>query len=309
MSLKRGLVIGCGGTLGGAWTIAALKALSNHLDWDPRTADLLQGTSAGAELVTMIGSGVSVDDLVAMQRGTAQDPRLRAHLAATPGMLPPLPRPKLGSALLPLRASGLVGLSGLAPVGAGDPTWLQRLADSFAPGGGWVSHKNTRLVAVNYRTGERVAFGAPGSPSASIGEALRASWGIPGWFPPVEIGGSSYVDGGVASTASLDLVADAGLDEVIVVVSMASLSSGSAPGPIGAAEWLLRRRMTATLRKEIAVVEQTGTRVVVVDVTAEDLAVMGGNFMDHRRRSDVFEYSMSALAERVTSISMSGVTA
>ncbi|MFN3338465.1 MAG: patatin, partial [Dietzia sp.] len=46
-------MLGCGGTIGGAWTIAALYALAEQTGLDPRDADVLQGTSAGAELVTM----------------------------------------------------------------------------------------------------------------------------------------------------------------------------------------------------------------------------------------------------------------
>lgn len=66
---RTALVIGCGGTLGGAWSVAALHALAEHLDWDPREADILQGTSAGAELATMLGAGFSVTELVDMQLG------------------------------------------------------------------------------------------------------------------------------------------------------------------------------------------------------------------------------------------------
>ena len=50
---------------------------------------MLQGTSAGAEIVTMLGGGASVDDLVAMHRGTSTDERLSEHIEATPPSLPP----------------------------------------------------------------------------------------------------------------------------------------------------------------------------------------------------------------------------
>jgi NTE family protein len=62
--LSRGLVIGCGGTLGAAWTVAVLV-----------------GTSAGAELVTMLGGGAGVDELLAMHLGGATHPALDGHLA------------------------------------------------------------------------------------------------------------------------------------------------------------------------------------------------------------------------------------
>ena len=46
----RGLVLGAGGVLGAAWTIGALVALREHLDWEPGAADVLIGTSAGSVL-------------------------------------------------------------------------------------------------------------------------------------------------------------------------------------------------------------------------------------------------------------------
>ena len=66
-SPRRALVLGCGGVAGGAWSIAALHHLEQKLDWDARDADILIGTSAGAVLATLLGSGVSVDQLLAIK--------------------------------------------------------------------------------------------------------------------------------------------------------------------------------------------------------------------------------------------------
>lgn len=74
---RTALVIGCGGTIGGAWIVAALHALADQTGREPAKADILQGTSAGAEIVTMLGGGATVADLVAMQRGQASDERDR----------------------------------------------------------------------------------------------------------------------------------------------------------------------------------------------------------------------------------------
>ncbi|MGW4092115.1 patatin-like phospholipase family protein [Nocardia sp. NPDC004750] len=296
-SQRRGLAIGCGGTVGAAWIVAALAAARDVLDWDPREADVLLGTSAGAETVTMLGSGVSVDDLVALQRGTASDPILCEHRAAEPGRFPPLPRPRLGSPRLPLRRHEpgqalLAAGSGLLPVGGGDPGWLQRLAERLNPGRDWVPHPATRLVAMDYATGERVAFGAPGAPAATIGAALRASWAVPGWFPPVTIGGRRFVDGGVGSTASVDLLVAENLDELLVLAPMASAARIPATGPGHLLERQLRNRMSDKLRTEIARLRAAGTKVLFVGATADDLAVTGPNFMDGRRRLATFEHSL-----------------
>ncbi|MEV6338994.1 patatin-like phospholipase family protein [Nocardia vinacea] len=296
-SQRRGLAIGCGGTLGSAWIVAALAATREVLDWDPREADVLLGTSAGAETVTLLGSGIGVDELVAMQRGTSMNPILSAHMRSEPGRFPPLPRPRLGELALSLRApaSGqrlLTAGSGLLPIGGGDASWLQHLADRLNPGRSWVSHPATWLVGMDYATGERVPFGAPDAPPATLGEALRASWAVPGWFPPVSIAGRRFIDGGAGSTASVDLLAAQQLDEVLVLAPMASVEEVPATGPGHFLERQLRSRMSAQLAAEVGVLRAAGTRVLVIGATADDLEVMGPNFMDGRRRLETFEHSL-----------------
>ncbi len=286
-------MIGCGGTLGAAWTVAALVAVQDALGWDPRDADVLAGTSAGAELVTMLGSGIGVDEILAMHLGQPTHPALTRHLAGAPGRFPPLPRPRLGSpGLLRRGLPTITGLSGLLPDGGGDARWLDRLARALADDSGWVTHPETWLVAMDYASGTRVAFGATGAPIATLSQALRASWAIPGWMPPVEIDGRRYVDGGTASTASVDLLVGRGLDEVIVLAPMASRGRIPGRGPAAVERRMLRNWMSAGLDAEVAALAASGTRVIRIDATAADLAVMGPNFMDDRRRLATLEHAL-----------------
>ncbi|MET9488840.1 patatin-like phospholipase family protein [Nocardia sp. NPDC006630] len=297
---RRGLAIGCGGTLGAAWIVAALAAARDVLNWDPREADVMIGTSAGAEMLTMLGSGIGVDDLVAMQDGTSANPILTAHMRCEPGRFPPLPHARLGAPAravreLLARPSGhalLTAGSGLLPQGSGDAAWLQRLADRLNPDRGWVPHPATWLVSMDAATGERVAFGSPSAPDASLGAALRASWGVPGWFPAVPIDGREFIDGGAASTASVDLLLPAQLDEVVVLAPMASTGRLPATSAGHFLERQMRNRMSGKLDAEIALLRAGGTKVLRLDATAEDLAVMGPNFMDGRRRLATFEHSL-----------------
>ena len=63
------------------------------------------------------------------------------------------------------------------------------------------------VVGADAATGARVAFGAneaadgivtdgtsgaAGAEPVELGDAIAASWAIPGWFPPVRIGGNDY---------------------------------------------------------------------------------------------------------------------
>ncbi|KAB1146890.1 patatin-like phospholipase family protein [Streptomyces luteolifulvus] len=294
---SRGLVLGCGGTLGAAWTIGALHSLWQALRWDPRGAEVLVGTSAGAEVAAMLGSGIGVDELLAAQlaHGNAR-PELLSHFEAPPRGIPPRPAALLGSPRLALRALGgsapaLTGLSGLLPRGRGDAGRLVVLADLLAPDGQWVRHPATWLVATDFDTGRRTVFGQPGAPRAALRDALRASWAVPGWFPPVRIAGRRYTDGGISSPTSADVLVPRRLDEVYVLAPMSSLSPGRRRG-LGRAEAVLRRIMTRTLDAECAALRAAGTRVVRIEPTAEDLRVMGGNFMNPRRRLTVLETSL-----------------
>ena len=281
------MVLGCGGTLGFAWSAVTLVELERALGWDARNADVLVGTSAGSEMVAALGSGRSAAQVLAALDGeSGADPVLAAHLAIHPGMVPPMPAPALphprAIAAGVRRGDALAALAGVAPRGRGDATWLRAFGDELAGPDGWVGHPATWLVAADVRTGERVAFGSPGAPKATLGEAIAASWGIPGWFPPVPVGGHRYIDGGAVSTGSADLLAPLGLDVVVVIAPMTTAGGLPARG-LDRAERLLRSSMTKVLDREVALLEQQGARVIRIEPGAGELAAMGPNFMDRRR--------------------------
>ncbi|AVV44676.1 patatin-like phospholipase family protein [Streptomyces sp. ID05-04B] len=304
MPRRRALVIGCGGTLGFAWTIAALTAVEEQLDWDARTAEVLVGTSAGAEVVSALGSGRSVSDLLAALRAEPDaDPLLLDHVHTHPGVLPPVPWPGLpGAGLAAAAVRGRVspgsGLVGLLPRGRGDARWLHRFGAALADGGTWLDSTRTWLVAADARSGRRVAFGAPGAPTADLGSAIAASWAIPGWFPPVRIGARTYLDGGALSPTSADLLVPLGLDEVVIVAPMAT--SGGAPATgLSRFERVLRRWMTRTVDAEELRLRAAGCRVVRIEPGARELAAMGPNFMDLRRRPATLDVSLRTAPDRV----------
>lgn len=300
--VRRGLVLGCGGTLGAAWSIAALAEVARALSWDPRDAEVIVGTSAGAELAMLLASGTSIDALVDAQIGSPDaDPVLSRRFASPPRALPPLPSPRPTSLRLALdrRVPRLTALAGLAPRGRGDAAFLDALVDARV-GARWVAHPRTWIVAVDLASGARVAFGSPGAPPASIRDAVRASWAIPGWFPPVVLDGRRYIDGGVASPASADLIASLRLDEAIVLAPMAS-SERWQPRGLSRIEARVREAMRRVLDAEIAALRAAGTRVVRLEPGAEDLAIMGANFMDGARRLRVLESSLRTSRRAVRS--------
>jgi NTE family protein len=260
--------------VGGAWQVGALAAVAAALDWDPRTAEVIVGTSSGSSTAAFLGSGTGVDELVAAQRGT--DSFFTRPPAGRPRIPVPLPI-SLRLARAGIRSrSRLLALSGLAPRGRSDTGFLAAVPER-------ATHPATWIVAVDVETGARVAFGSPGAPTASLRGAVRASWAVPGWFPAVRIGGRRYLDGGAYSPTSADLLANHGLDEVIVIAPMASANGESVPGVAGRVERLLRTPMSHIVARETAALRAAGTKVLRVH-PAEELRDLGANFMDPRRR-------------------------
>jgi NTE family protein len=293
--VRRALVLGCGGTVGGAWTVGALAAVADRLRWDPREASVIVGTSAGASIAAMLGAGVGVDELLAAQQGKASAPEaVRSFFTRPPRGFPPPPRPGITSRALALRGlwrrRPVLAAAGLAPIGRANTTFLDALADGLVGSRPWVDHPATWLVAADLGSATRVAFGARGMPVVPLRHALRASWAIPGWFPPVEAHERRYADGGILSPASADLVKQMDVDEVVVIAPMASAPATAARGVALRLEGLaLRRHMSRVLADEIAQLRLVGLPVVQVLPGVADLAEMGPNLMDPRRRLGALE--------------------
>ena len=298
----RGLVLGAGGVLGAAWTIGALAAVREHTGWDPHTADVLVGTSAGSVLASALACGFTVDDLIDTQQGSPSA-RLRYDNDAG-GALPPWPRLRLGSprgllaaARHPLKVTPLGALSTAMPEGRGDIEPIGRLVDAVLPDGGWAPHRRTWIVAMDYDSGRRVPFGQIGQPLADLRDAVMASCAIPGWYQPVTIGKRRYVDGGVCSPTSVDLLARLHLDEVYVLSPMTSTSYDDPADVAARLERRFRRLVTRRVLTEVKKVAATGTKVTFLGPTAQDLEVIGANMMDPARRAQVLETSLATSAQ------------
>lgn len=309
MSARVGLVLGAGGVLGSSWMVGALKALQARVDQPLGEVDLVVGTSAGSVLGAALRCGVSIDELIDHQTGLPVDrlPDMRTLERESGDGFPPVPLPWIGSPRLLARAiaqprsvNPVVAASALLPVGRARMGSLVRLVDALQARLGsteerWVPGAPLWVVAVDYDDGRRTVFGRAGGPPSSVAEAVLASCSIPGWFTPRVVGGHRYVDGGIASSTSVDLLARPHappLDEVYVLAPMASFAYDLPWDPVAAGERWLRRFLTWRLSTEVARVRATGARVTVLTPGPADLSVMGGNLMDPRRREAVLERSL-----------------
>ncbi len=306
MSGERfGLVLGGGGVLGGAWMVGALSALERRHGLDARRAELLIGTSAGSVVASLLAAGVAVEHLRAHQLGdTAQAGPLagvawndRSVGSATP------PRPRFGPGSAGLVAHNVTRLrhlpptavlAALVPEGRGSLGEVGRLVEAAVPRG-WASHPGLRVVAMDYGSGRRTVFGAPGAPQAPLPQAVMASCAIPGWYAPVTIAGQRYVDGGACSATNADLAAGLGLDHVYVLAPMVSFVTDHPSDLLARVERRWRVRVTRRCLHEVARVHAGGSEVTVLGPGPEDLAAIGANVMDAARRRAVL-----TIAERTS---------
>jgi NTE family protein len=293
-----GLVLGAGGVVGQAYQAGVLSALQRETGWDPRQASVVVGTSAGSVTGAALRVGVPATDLAASLYGVPTSRRGGAILRRIlPADAEPLPTPSFGSLFRPWNLPSVDLLVRLARrplafrLDVAAMTMLPRgLIDISERARGLDDHMGSRwpdglrICTVRRSDGARVVFGRDGAPPARLAAAVLASCAIPGYFRPVDIGGTEYVDGGVYSATNADVLRSDGLDLAVVISSM-SAAHGSANGADG---WL-RRTVHRRMEHEIARLEEAGTPVVRLEPGAASRRAMGLRAMAEDRGPRVIE--------------------
>jgi NTE family protein len=315
-SRRIALVLGAGGVLGAAWMTGALACLADRLPCPPGDVDLVIGTSAGSVLAAALRCRAPFEEIAAWQRGRATGLLTESvALAAQDGPLPPLPRMRFGSVplaraalLTPHRVPPWVAASAWLPYGRARHTALRSLITGLQQrdaGSGWVDQP-TWISAVDYDTGQRVLFGRDGAPPAALPEAVVASCSIPGWYEPAVIGGRRYVDGGVRSMTSLDALGGTDVAEVYVLAPLASTETDHPLQPHLRMERGLRQVLTHVVIRQAKALAARGKQVTVLTPGPRDLAAMGINPMDPRRRQAVLDLSYRTSAEALAGLDSVG---
>ncbi len=209
-SHRRALVLGGGGIAGIAWHTGALLGLADA-GLDLEGADLVVGTSAGATVAAQLGSGTPIEAWFERQIDPDLQNRELANTGLSIGELfemmvrlheeipdPAERRRRIGAVAL---AADTVPEAVRASVVAG------RLLDHAWP------EPAIAVVAVDAFSGRRRVFDR--NSGVDLVDAVAASCAVPGVWPPVTIGASRYVDGGVFSSCNADLAA--GYDRVLVL--------------------------------------------------------------------------------------------
>jgi NTE family protein len=209
----RALVLGGGGVAGIAW-LTGLAAGFSRAGVDVSSADLILGTSAGATVAAQLASTTGVDHWYRRQ----VDPALQNPEFRPPG----LSVAELWESLLriaeevddPVERRRRVGALALAADTVAEPVRREVVAGRL-PEGGWPSRR-IGVVAVDAFTGQRRVFESGGP--VDLVDAVAASSAVPGMWPPVTIGETRYIDGGIDSSVNADLAV--GFPLVLILAPM-----------------------------------------------------------------------------------------
>jgi NTE family protein len=249
------LVLGGGGITGIAWELGILKGLADT-GVDVTGADTVTGTSAGSVVGAQVTGTRSLDEVYATQLDPPDhEIGARVGRATMLRLVPPMLVP--GSEQRKLRRIGRMSMRAHPPGGAERLEVIRsRLGDVPWP------DRDLRITAVEAETGTFTVFDR-GS-GVELVPAVAASCAVPLVWPAVAIGGRHYLDGGMRSTANVDLAR--GADVVIVLAPLPQAFSKS-----------------TSIKAQLA---RTGARHWVV-VTPDDqaLADIGRNVLDPAKRT------------------------
>jgi NTE family protein len=253
---RTALVLGGGGITGIAWELGLLKGLADA-GVDVTGADTVIGTSAGSVVGAQVTGARSLDEVFATQLAPP-DHEIGAKVgrATMLRLVPPMLIP--GSEERKLRRIGRMSMRAHPPGGAerievirsrlGEVTWPDR---------------DLRITAVEAETGRFVVFDR--ASGVDLLYAVAASCAVPLVWPAVAVNGRHYVDGGMRSTANVDLAR--GADVVIVLAPLPQAFSRA-----------------TSVRAQL---ERTGARGWVVATPDEQALVdIGRKVLDPAKRAD-----------------------
>ena len=235
---RTALVLGGGGFTGGVYEIGALRALDLlAVNRTVNQFDVYVGTSAGSFVAALTANGVTPEEMMRVvnqqvptpfrdvDRGTLMRPNA-LEFAQSAALLPLRMLGLTRNVLSQLRATSVidlaVGLAEALPSGLYDGRGIQDYLEAVLGDPDRVNDfrlldNDLYLTATDLDTCERIVLGEAGWDDVPISRAVAASTALPMVYKPVEIKGRDLVDGGLRSTANVDIAVEAGAKFVIVV--------------------------------------------------------------------------------------------
>jgi NTE family protein len=214
--VQRALVLGGGGVAGVAWEAGLIIGL-REARVDVTTADLIVGTSAGSIVGSFLGHGTDLADAVEVAAEEADNEPtepgnvdMNAVMVAfgilfDPSIDPQEARAQVGKLALEAQVDGAAGR--LDRVGQ----WL--------PSDEWPARR-LLVTAVDTADGAFVVWDRESG--VPLRTAVTASCAVPCVFPPVEINGRRYMDGGARSVTNADLAR--GAARVVIIEPLAGMA-------------------------------------------------------------------------------------
>jgi NTE family protein len=265
------LVMGGGGPVGIAWEAGVMAGLARE-GFAPAW-DLIVGTSAGSFVGAHLAAGKTPEELAREQ--------ISAGLQENAGKAPPAMNfdPSAFAALyarMPLDrapdAAFLQEFGVLSRTGAVVPEELYLMAFAEFAEMDWPACFT--CTAVDVDTGQFTLLRA--DHGGALFRGVAASCAVPGIFPPVEIGGRLWMDGGCRSATSADAAVE--YDRVLTLAVQTPLSG---PAVLNA------------MAREAAAIEAAGGRHARIAPDADALAVFPKNLMDGRNRAAIAEAGLA----------------
>jgi NTE family protein len=255
--MTRALVLGGGGVAGVAWEIGVIDALAQagvHL----RDADRIIGTSAGAAVGAQLCTDESLESLCARQLVPASE-SAELQVDFDVDAIANLVIGALEEELEPQELRARMGAFALSTATV-DEVVRRAVIESRLSDHDW-SSRDLVVTAVDAFTGVFVTFDRHSG--VDLVDAVAASCAVPGVWPPVTIGASRYIDGGVRSAVNLDLVCECG---TVVVIAPSVMGFGGSV--LDQAEQL----------------RASGVTVEVIAADDSSLAAFGPNVLDPASR-------------------------
>ena len=272
--MSYGLVLGGGGTVGVSWSIGVLSALADTLGFDPARAHVKIGTSAGSVVAAMLRPAAGLDRQVEFERtaGPSRDASWATSFDIP--LLAEIFQLWTSASVMKADVAKQIGERALRASRKTSEEWVavlrERLGEIDWPPG------DVRMTTVDCSTGERRVWHA--GDGVDVVRVVSASSAVPGLIPPIEIGGSAFMDGGVWSLLNSDLVKKV---EVSDVLMLAPQAGGGILGP-GA---------RAHLDREAEDLKGEGFRVHAL-VPGKAYEPMGNNAMDASFRAPAVELGL-----------------
>jgi NTE family protein len=258
---SKAIVLGGGGVTGIAWLTGVLLGLEEE-GVALRSTDLVVGTSAGSAVGAQLAGDTPLRELYERQVDPARQvgerkPDIR-YLALLRHVVPALLR---RSDTRRLRAR--IGRMAVE-MGTGEALQRRSIIADRLPSHDWPAIP-LAVSAIDASTGEQRWFDR--ASGVGLVDAVAASCAVPGVWPPVQIEGRPYYDGGIPSPDNASRAE--GFASVLLVSPLGATRSGA---------------LSKRLAREIAALEEGGSRTTIVTPDSGSRAAIGRNALDPANR-------------------------